>query len=184
MGAVRFPRQMCKFSTLLSASMCVAIAMLSGCVANSGSTVATPSLAPAVPTPADEGSGGDAAASDVAAAEQQSADMKADQAGASANRIIPGVKVDPASRIAPQEIAVAAPRPGSAVYRCGGGRSMIIDNRRSAVTIVDPDGDAMMLPAAPPGQMSRYGQKPYALVLDGNEALYVKPRKTPFTCKR
>lgn len=100
-----------------------------------------------------------------------------------AKPLVPGVpvKLEPVSRIAAN---AAQPRLGSAIYRCGGGKTMTIDNRRSMVNIIDPDGEVMALPAAPANQTSRYGKQPVALVLDGNEALYVKPRKSPFTCKR
>lgn len=100
-----------------------------------------------------------------------------------AKPLIPGVpvKLEPVSRIAANP---GQPRLGSAVYRCDNGKSMTIDNRRTMVNIIDPDGEVMMLPAAPANQTSRYGKQPVALVLDGNEALYVKPRKSPFTCKR
>ena len=60
----------------------------------------------------------------------------------------------------------------------------MVDNRRSVVLIRDPDGETLELPASPAGQLTRYGKKPYALVLEGSEALFVKPRKPPFTCKR
>lgn len=88
-----------------------------------------------------------------------------------------GVQIATASTIPP-------PRRGSPVYRCDGGRSMVVENRRSSVTLTDPDGETMVLPASPAGQSSRYGQKRYALVLDGSEALYVKPRQAPYTCRR
>ncbi len=88
-----------------------------------------------------------------------------------------GVQVAAAASVPP-------PRRGSPVYRCDGGHSLTIENRRSAVTLLDPDGQTMILPASPAGQSSRYGQKPYALVIEGGEVLYVKPRQPPFTCRR
>lgn len=132
-----------------------------------------------------------AAAGAPATGAQQTAN--AAQAGSapaqsSATKLVTGVpvKLQPVSRIAPQTAAAGAvlPRPGSATYRCNGGRKMLVDNRRSSVVLQDPDGEVMVLPAAPAGQFNRYGKKPYALVLEGGEALYVKPRKSPFTCKR
>jgi len=149
----------------LSASLSFA-----GCVADSG-PMATPALnaatAAAVP----------AATSGDVATEEGSAGDAADQGD-----------VEPAARPAPQTQMAAAmvppPRRGSPVYRCGGGRSLTIENRRSAVTLLDPDGETMILPASPVGQSSRYGKKPYALVIEGGEVLYVKPSQAPFACRR
>jgi hypothetical protein len=40
------------------------------------------------------------------------------------------------------------------------------------------------LPAAPSGQESRYSQQPYALVLDGTDALFMKNGREPLACTR
>ncbi|MBD0414031.1 hypothetical protein [Oryzicola mucosus] len=79
---------------------------------------------------------------------------------------------------------LGSPQPKHAAYRCEGGATLMIDNRITAVSLVDPDGDMVELPAAPASQRSRYGQTPYALVLDGNEALYMKSGKEPVNCRR
>ncbi len=52
----------------------------------------------------------------------------------------------------------------------------MVENRRSLVVLRDPDGETLKLPASPAGQSTRYGKKPYALVLEGGEVLFVKPR--------
>lgn len=80
--------------------------------------------------------------------------------------------------------ATDAPQPRHATYSCGANGSLTIDNFRSSVRLVDPEGESVELPAAPATQQSRYGQAPYALVLDGNEALYMKSGKEPLTCNR
>lgn len=77
-----------------------------------------------------------------------------------------------------------APQPSHATYNCGPRGSLTIDNFRTSVRLVAPEGDSIELPAAPATQQSRYGQTPYALVLDGNEALYMKSGKEPVTCNR
>ncbi len=77
-----------------------------------------------------------------------------------------------------------APQPAHAVYSCGPRGQLTVDNFRSSVRLVDPEGDNVELPAAPATQHSRYGQTPYALVLDGNEALYMKSGKEPVNCRR
>ena len=148
-----------------------ASALSAACVANQGTTT-TPSLGPTATAQAVAGDGlvEEGSATDV--------DGATDEAGE-------GVAAKPAAGV--QVAAVAAvppPRRGSPVYRCDGGRSLTIENRRSAVTLLDPDGETMILPASPAGQSSRYGKKPYALVIEGGEVLYVKPRQTPFTCRR
>ncbi|MEP9374641.1 hypothetical protein [Mesorhizobium sp. KR1-2] len=76
------------------------------------------------------------------------------------------------------------PQPSHATYSCGAGRAITVDNFRTSVQVVDPEGDSVELPASPATQQSRYGQTPYALVLDGNEALYMKSGKQPLNCRR
>ena len=55
---------------------------------------------------------------------------------------------------------------------------------RSSVQVTDPEGDSVILPAAPASQQTRYGMTGYALVLEGNDALYMKGGKEPVNCKR
>jgi len=40
------------------------------------------------------------------------------------------------------------------------------------------------MPASPPTQHSRFGEAPYALVVEGQEALLMKNGKEPITCRR
>ncbi|RUM98428.1 hypothetical protein EET67_07275 [Pseudaminobacter arsenicus] len=82
------------------------------------------------------------------------------------------------------EVATAAVQPAQATYRCESGVSLTIENFGASVRLTDPEGEQVELPAAPASQRSRYGQTPYALVLEGEEALYMKNGKTPLTCRR
>ena len=90
-------------------------------------------------------------------------------------------------------------QPRMAAYRCGDDGDIRIENLGSMVRVYEPieegtlpeEGDAdapgwapIELAAAPPGQQSRYGSNGYALVLEGNEALWMKAGKTPLTCVR
>lgn len=75
-------------------------------------------------------------------------------------------------------------RPRQATYNCGEGGSLIVENLPTSVHLTEPDGTVVDLPAAPPTQQSRYGQAPYALVLEGNEALLMKSGKEPLNCSR
>lgn len=80
--------------------------------------------------------------------------------------------------------SAAVTQPARATYRCDTGESLVVENSGPAVRLTDPDGEQVDLPAAPPSQRSRYGRTPYALVLDGVEALYMKNGKTPLSCRR
>jgi len=152
--------------TLILAAL-TASALTAACVADQGMAT-SPALGPASAAPATA----NAAVEEGSAADAGDASEEGSPAASS------GVQIAAAAS------AVAPPRRGSPVYRCDGGRTLTIENRSSAVTLLDPDGQTMILPASPPGQSSRYGQKPYALVVEGGEVLYVKPRQAPFTCRR
>lgn len=75
-------------------------------------------------------------------------------------------------------------QPRQATYRCGGNATLTVENMRSSVLLVDPQGESVMLPASPVSQQTRYGQPGYALVLEGRDALYMKGGKPPLTCRR
>ncbi|SFT39398.1 hypothetical protein [Mesorhizobium sp. YR577] len=75
-------------------------------------------------------------------------------------------------------------QPSHATYSCGPRGTLTVDNFRTSVKLVDPEGESVDLPASPATQQSRYGETPYALVLDGKEALYMKSGKEPVTCNR
>lgn len=74
--------------------------------------------------------------------------------------------------------------PAKAAYRCDSGGTLNIERSGSGVAVVAPDGEAVLLPASPAGQNMRYGEPPYALVLESNEALYMKGGAEPVTCRR
>lgn len=75
-------------------------------------------------------------------------------------------------------------QPRQATYRCDGNATLTVENMRSSVLLVDPQGDSVTLPASPASQQTRYGQPGYALVLEGRDALYMKGGKQPLTCRR
>jgi hypothetical protein len=80
--------------------------------------------------------------------------------------------------------AASVAQPAHATYRCDSGQSLVVENSGASVRLTDPDGEQVDLPAAPATQRSRYGRMPYALVLDGVEALYMKNGRTPLACRR
>lgn len=75
-------------------------------------------------------------------------------------------------------------QPRSASYNCGDNGAITLENTRTMVRLTEADGNSYDLPAAPPAQLSRYGEGLYALVLEGREALWMKSGKEPMTCKR
>ena len=75
-------------------------------------------------------------------------------------------------------------QPATATYSCADGGMMTIENLGSSVRILNGAGEPLELPAAPPAQRARYGEQPYALVLDGREALFMKNGEEPLTCTR
>lgn len=76
-------------------------------------------------------------------------------------------------------------QPRVSFFRCEDKGTITVEQRGGSVRLTDLDGENVELPAAPPGQRSRYGQAPYALVLDGDQALYMKSGRTPAaTCTR
>lgn len=81
-------------------------------------------------------------------------------------------------------VTASVAQPAHATYRCDSGQNLVVENSDGSVRLTDPDGEQVDLPAAPASQRSRYGRTPYALVLDGVEALYMKNGRTPLTCRR
>jgi membrane-bound inhibitor of C-type lysozyme len=75
-------------------------------------------------------------------------------------------------------------QPRLAKYRCEDGGEITVENGVTAVKVLASDGVALDLPASPPESRSRYVQASYALVLDGEEALFMKAGKPPLTCRR
>ncbi len=81
-----------------------------------------------------------------------------------------------------EDTSTAQPR--LATYQCGVDGALTIENMKTSVRLTEPDGTIVDLPAAPASQHSRFGQPPYALVLEGKEALLMKNGKEPLTCMR
>lgn len=80
------------------------------------------------------------------------------------------------------EITAAVPR--QATYDCGAGGSIVVQNLRGSVRLVEAEGESYDLPASPPTQTSRFGEGGLALVLEEREALWMKAGSTPMTCRR
>ena len=84
-----------------------------------------------------------------------------------------------------QEISeIAAAQPRHATYDCGTNGRITVENMRTAVRLVEAEGDSYDLPASPPTQTSRYGEGGLALVVEDREALWMKAGKEPMTCRR
>jgi hypothetical protein len=73
---------------------------------------------------------------------------------------------------------------GTATYSCADGGMITIENLGASVRILGAGEEAIELPASPASQRSRYGEQPYALVLEGREALFMKSGEEPLTCIR
>lgn len=85
----------------------------------------------------------------------------------------------------PTMVAEAPPPPiGSSVYHCANGTDLAIDNLGSSVRVTDAAGESIDMPASPPDSRYRYVHAQHAIVLDGDEALFMKPRGGPIACKR
>ena len=93
----------------------------------------------------------------------------------------PGQKTASVAPVAADETST---QPATATYSCADGGMMTIENLGSSVRILNGAGEPLELPAAPPAQRARYGEQPYALVLDGREALFMKNGEEPLTCTR
>lgn len=89
-----------------------------------------------------------------------------------------------ADQPAPVSMAAIDVQPRQATYRCDGNQTLTVENLRSSVVLVDPQGESVTLPASPAAQQTRYGQTGYALVLEGKDALYMKGGKPPVNCRR
>ncbi len=80
--------------------------------------------------------------------------------------------------------SVDTSQPATATYSCADGGMITIQNLGASVRILNGADEPLELPASPPTQRSRYGEQPYALVLEGNEALLMKNGSEPLTCTR
>jgi hypothetical protein len=75
-------------------------------------------------------------------------------------------------------------QPVTATYSCADGGMITVENLGTSVRILNGADEPLELPASPPAQRTRYGEQPYALVLDGREALFMKNGEEPLTCIR
>jgi hypothetical protein len=75
-------------------------------------------------------------------------------------------------------------QPRTATYSCADGGIITVENLGESVRILGAGDEAIELPASPASQRSRYGEQPYALVLEGREALFMKSGEEPLTCIR
>jgi hypothetical protein len=84
----------------------------------------------------------------------------------------------------PQQTDESSAQPATATYSCADGGMITIENLGASVRILGAGDDVIELPASPASQSSRYGEQPYALVLEGNDALFMKSGEEPLTCTR
>ena len=75
-------------------------------------------------------------------------------------------------------------QPRTATYNCADGGMITIENLGASVRVTGADEEPIELPAAPAAQTTRYGEQPYALVLDGRDALFMKSGQEPLACTR
>jgi hypothetical protein len=83
-----------------------------------------------------------------------------------------------------QQTDESSAQPATATYSCADGGMITIQNLGTSVRIQGLGDDVLELPASPETQRSRYGEQPYALVLDGRDALFMKSGQEPLTCTR
>jgi hypothetical protein len=74
--------------------------------------------------------------------------------------------------------------PRTATYSCADGGMITVENLGDYVRILGVGDDTIELPASPATQHSRYGEQPYALVLEGRDALFMKSGEEPLACTR
>jgi len=75
-------------------------------------------------------------------------------------------------------------QPRVATYNCSDGGMITIENLGASVHITGADEEPIDLPAAPAAQTTRYGEQPYAIVLEGRDALFMKSGQEPLSCTR
>ena len=75
-------------------------------------------------------------------------------------------------------------QPRTATYNCADGGMITIENLGSSVRITGADEEPIDLPASPAAQTTRYGEQPYAIVLEGHDALFMKSGQEPLSCTR
>jgi hypothetical protein len=75
-------------------------------------------------------------------------------------------------------------QPRIATYSCADGGMITIENLGASVHITGADEEPIDLPASPAAQTTRYGEQPYAIVLEGRDALFMKSGQEPLSCTR
>jgi len=73
---------------------------------------------------------------------------------------------------------------GRFAWTCDNGDIVKVDNTVTSITVGMPDGSVMQMPATPADSRTRYVVQQYALVFDGDEALFFRPKAAPLTCKK
>jgi hypothetical protein len=81
-------------------------------------------------------------------------------------------------------VETTSSQPRTATYNCADGGMITIENLGASVRVTGADEEPIELPAAPASQTTRYGEQPYALVLDGRDALFMKSGQEPLACTR
>jgi hypothetical protein len=89
--------------------------------------------------------------------------------------------VDGDAAVAYDDNALSA---GKASWRCDNGETYLVDNTVTQITISAPDGQTMEMPATPADSRTRYVLQQFAFVVDGEEALFFRPKATPLTCRK
>ena len=89
---------------------------------------------------------------------------------------------EPAGALALTE--APAPPIGISVYHCDNGTDLSVDNLGASVRVTEAAGEAIDMPASPADSRNRYVQANYAIVLEGSDALFMRPRGGPIACKR
>ena len=74
--------------------------------------------------------------------------------------------------------------PAQATYSCGSSGAIAVRNQRSSVIVTASGDEPVTLPASPPGQLNRYSEGIYTLVLDGPTAFWHKTGDLPRDCRR
>ena len=101
-------------------------------------------------------------------------------AGAPASAVAEAVGGDPQA-VPYEDNALYA---GRSTYRCDNGENLEVENTVTQVALGLSDGTVMELPASPADSHTRYVKDQYAVVFDGAEALYFRPKAPPATCRR
>jgi hypothetical protein len=85
--------------------------------------------------------------------------------------------------------AAAAPKASvtsvQRLYDCGDGQAIAIRGSNDALELSEAGREEeVRLHASPPGQNSRYDAGGHALVLNGDQALWMKAGEAPMSCRR